>query len=820
MSIEKSVYQAPEGLDTGLPEEGAIEIEIVDPEMVSIDDGSVEITLIGGEDLPMPVEFTANLAEYLEDEELEEIAEDLLESIQSDMDGRKEWVDAYIEGLNILGLKYEERTEPWENACGVNSSILLEAAIRFQADTMSEVFPAQGPVKVKIVGEDDKEAKAAAERVRVDMNYQLTEEMVEYRSEHERLLFSLGLSGSAFKKIYYDPNLGRQVATFLPAEEVVVPYGVSHLETAERVTHIMRKTRNEVHNLMAMGFYREIDLGDPVPFHLDVEQKKAEDAGIELNDDDRYSLYEVHADIRISADEDDDAIAKPYVITIEHGSNKVLSIRRNWREEDSTFTKRNHFVHYPYVPGFGFYGLGLIHIIGGYARAGTSIIRQMVDAGTLANLPAGLKSRGLRIKGDNTPIGPGEFRDVDVPSGAIKDNIMPLPYKEPSQVLLTLLDRITNEGRRLGAINDINISDMSANAPVGTTLALLERTLKPMTAVQARVHYAMKKEFKILKEIIADYAPLEYEYRVENGQYVAKRDDYARVEVIPVSDPNASTMAQRVVQYQAVLQMAQQAPQVYDVPQLHRQMLEVMNIKDAAKIVPLPEDTSPTDPVTENMRALTGTPIKAFLNQDHEAHIATHIQFMQDPTIAQTIGQNPQANQIMAALQAHIAEHAAFRYRKQIEEKLGVTLPPMDEELPENIEVEISRLMADAATQNTAANKQKVAAQQAQQQMQDPVIQMQMQEQQRKQQELQHKMQKDAKDAQLKEQELMRKAMKDQMDHMIDQKEVELEQADLALNAKKQGADFGLRSKEAATKRVDEALKSVAPPTNRDPRGN
>ena len=666
MAIEKGLYAAPQGMEA--EEAPDLEIEIVDPEMVTLDDGSVEITIIPDAEPTDMLPFNTNLANILDENVLSEMADELVGHIDADVDSRKDWADSFVRGLDVLGFKYEERTEPWEGACGVYSTVLAEAAIRFQAETMSETFPAAGPVKVKIIGIEDKDKEAAANRVKADMNYELTERMVEYRPEHERLLYSLGLAGSAFKKVYYDPNIGRQTAVYIPAEDVVVPYGASHIESAERVTHIMRKTKNELKKLQAGGFYRDVDLGDPQPYHTDIEERKAEEGGYSLTDDDRYSLYEIHADLVIDGiDDSEDEIAKPYVVTLERGSNEVLSIRRNWNPNDPLMLKRQHFVHYVYVPGFGFYGLGLIHIIGGYAKAGTSIIRQLVDAGTLANLPGGLKSRGLRIKGDDTPIEPGEFKDVDVPSGSIRDNILPLPYKEPSQTLLALLNQITNEGRRLGAISDMNISDMSANAPVGTTLALLERTLKPMAAVQARVHYAMKQEFKLLKAIMSEHAPDEYAYEPVRGEVTARVADYMTVDVIPVSDPNSSTMAQRVVQYQAVLQMAQSAPQIYDLPQLHRQMIEVLGVKNADKLVPTTDDAKPVDPVSENMNALNGKPLKAFIYQDHDAHMAVHQSFLQDPSVAATIGQNPQAQRIAAALQAHIAEHLGFKYRKEME---------------------------------------------------------------------------------------------------------------------------------------------------------
>jgi len=751
MAIERSLYGAPQGLDFGDAEAMEIEIEAsgnLEPEITLLEDGGVEITLEpdSAEDIDL-APFDANLADYMDDGEMSTLAKELVGMVQADIDSRKDWADTFVRGLEVLGFKYEERTEPWEGACGVYSTVLAEAVIRFQAEAMSETFPAAGPVKTKIIGEVTKEKEDAALRVKEDMNYELTDVMVEYRPEHERMLYTLGLAGSAFKKVYFDPNIGRQVAIFVPPEDVIVPYGASNIESAERVTHVMRKTKNDLTKLQVSGFYREVDLGEPESYRTDIEEKKAEEGGFSITDDDRYSLYEIHADLVIDGvDMEDDEgiqIAKPYVVTLERGSNTILSIRRNWNLEDPLMLKRQHFVHYVYVPGFGFYGLGLIHIIGGYAKAGTSLIRQLVDAGTLANLPGGLKSRGLRIKGDDTPISPGEFRDVDVPSGSIRDNIMPLPYKEPSQTLLALLNQITEEGRRLGAISDMNISDMSANAPVGTTLALLERTLKPMAAVQSRVHYTMKQEFKLLKALIAEYAPEEYSYLPDRANSKAKKSDYAVVDVIPVSDPNSSTMAQRVVQYQAVLQMAQQAPQIYDLPQLHRQMIEVLGVKNADKLVPVTDDIKPTDPVSENMSALVGKPVKAFIYQDHDAHIATHQSFMQDPQIMAFIGQNPAAQQIMGALMAHVAEHIAFSYRQQIENALGVPLPAPNAELPEELEVKLASMIAEAAQQNTQQKQAAAAQQAAQQQAQDPIMQMQMQELQLKAAEQQRKGQRD-----------------------------------------------------------------------------
>ena len=818
MAIEKGLYAAPEGMDDLLEGEvmdddlegGALEIEIVDPERVTLSDGSMEITLIPDADEADLMSFDANLAEALDDSELQGLAQDLIGLIDADTDSRKDWADTFVKGLDVLGFKYEERTDPWDGACGVYSTILAEAAIRFQAETMSETFPAAGPVRVKILGEETADKAEAADRVKADMNYEQTERMVEYRPEHERLLYSLGLAGSAFKKVYYDPSLGRQVAIYIPAEDVIVPYGASHIETAERVTHVMRKTKNELKKLQAMGFYREVDLGDPQPFHTDIEKRKAEEGGYSLTDDDRYAVYEVHADLIIDGiDEDDEEIAKPYVVTIERGTGSVLAIRRNWSEEDPLMLKRQHFVHYVYVPGFGFYGLGLIHIIGGYARAGTSLIRQLVDAGTLSNLPGGLKSRGLRIKGDDSPIEPGEWKDVDVPSGSIRDNIMPLPYKEPSQTLLALLNQITTEGRRLGAISDMNISDMSANAPVGTTLALLERTLKPMAAVQARVHYAMKQEFKMLKALMAEYAPTEYDYIPMRGEVSARVADYMMVDVIPVSDPNSSTMAQRVVQYQAVLQMAQSAPQIYDLPQLHRQMIEVLGVKNADKLVPTQDDLKPTDPVSENMDALVGKPIKAFIYQDHQAHIATHQAFMQDPMVAQMIGQNPQGQAIMAALQAHLAQHLGFQYRAQIEEQLGADLPPPNEELPEEIEVTLAQLMAKAGAQLSQANQQKQAQAQAQQQAQDPIFQLQQKEVAIKEQEVQRKMQKDAAEIQLRIAEQERISQKDALDSAIDTKKLGLDEKELELEAQKEGLKLAKSTTESQDKLSLDLLRLI-----------
>jgi hypothetical protein len=754
--MDKSLYAAPQGLDES-GDESVLEIEIEDPEGVKIGIDGLEIDLMPEEDTSGAA-FDDNLAEFIDEDELGTIGSDIMALVEADIAGRKDWTEMYVKGLEVLGMKYEERTEPWIGACGVFSTLLTEAAVRFQSETIIETFPAQGPVKTQIIGAIDQLKEEAASRVKDDMNYRLTEEMPEYRPEHERMLFNLGLIGSAFKKVYYDPSLGRQTAVFIPAEDVIIPYGSSGARTAERVTHVMRKTENDVKKLQVAGFYRDVELGEPTQTHTDVEKKKADEQGYSVTDDERYQFCEIQIDYDLPGFEDKDGIALPYIITIDKGTNKILSIYRNYKEDDALKLKRDHFVQYDYVPGFGAYGFGYIHLIGGYARAGTSLIRQLVDAGTLSNLPGGLKTRGLRIKGDDTPIAPGEFRDVDVPSGSVRDNIMALPYKEPSQVLAALLDRITEEGRRLGSIADMKISDMSANSPVGTTLALLERQLKTMSAVQARVHYSMKQEFKLLKAIIRDYAPTEYEYDPQYGDKRAKQADYDLVEVIPVSDPNSSTMAQRIMQYQAVIQLAAQAPQIYDLPQLHRQMIEVLGIKNAEKLVPVEDDEKPRDPISENMSLLRGKPVKAFIYQDQDAHIAAHTSFLQDPMIAQQMGQNPMAQQMMAAAQAHIAEHLAFLYRKKIEEKMGVPLPAPDEKLPEDIEVQLSRLVAQASTQLMQQNMQQAQQAQAQQQAQDPIVQMQQQELAIKQQDAQTKAQKVQGDLAIKQQELQLKA--------------------------------------------------------------
>ena len=751
-SMDKALYQAPVGL-AEMMDAPDIEIEIEDPESLSIDMGDVEIDLKPQKETAE--DFDANLAEFMDEGELDALGNDLVDDFVKDGMDRKDWIKTYIDGLKLLGLNYEERTEPWQGACGVFHPMLTEAVVRFQSEAMMETFPAMGPVKTQIVGETDLLKEESAARVREDMNYQLTEVMSEYRPEHEKMLWSLPLAGSAFKKVYYDPSKGRQMAMFVTAEDIVVPYGASSLETAERVTHVMRKSKNEVLKLQEAGFYLDVDLGEPSMELDDIEKQKAEEQGMTALQDDRFRFLEMHVDLDLAGFEhknkkgEPTGIALPYVVTVEKASRKVLAVRRNWYEDDELHIKRQHFVHYQYIPGFGFYGYGLIHLIGGYARSATMIIRQLVDAGTLSNLPGGLKSRGLRVKGDDTPIAPGEFRDVDVPSGSIRDNILPLPYKEPSQVLFALFQNIVQEGRAFASSGDMNVSDMSTNAPVGTTLALLERTLKVMTAVQARIHYAMKQEFKLLKVIIADYTPDEYEYDPVDANRRAKKEDYDAVDVIPVSDPNAATMAQKIVQYQAVLQLAQSAPQLYNLPLLHRQMIEVLGIKNAEKLVPVDEDALPTDPIQENQNVLMGKPVKAFIEQNHQAHIQVHMSAIQNPKIQQMLQMNPAAQAIMAAAMAHVNEHVAFEYRKQVELAMGMALPSEEQNKQVSPELadQIAMLAAQASQQLLQRDQQAAQQQQAQQKMQDPVVQMQMQELQLRQQDLELKKQKQATDA-------------------------------------------------------------------------
>ena len=756
--IDKGLYAAPVGINDAAIEEQEIEIEIVDPEEVTIKAGGMEIII--DPDAMDDDTFNENLAEDLDDRYMAELSSDLLEGFNNDVNSRKDWLETYVDGLELLGLKIEQRSEPWEGACAVYHPLLSEALVKFQAETMMETFPAAGPVKTSIIGKETEDCLEAAARVQENMNYQLMDMMPEYRPEHERMLWGLGLAGNAFKKVYYDPALERQVSLFVPAEDMVVPYGASNLETAERITHVMRKTEQEVHKLQQMGFYRDIELGDP-DYDLDeVEKKIAEQMGFDATNDDRYKILEMNVNLDLEGYEDEDdqgttGIALPYIVTIDKGTTEILSIRRNWNPDDKKKKRREHFVHYGYIPGFGFYCFGLIHLIGAFSKSGTMLLRQLVDAGTLSNLPGGFKARGLRIKGDDTPIGPGEWRDVDAPSGTIRDNLMVLPYKEPSQVLAALMDKIVDEGRRFASAADMKVSDMSANSPVGSTLAILERTLKVMSAVNARIYYSMKKEFGLLKNIIRDYTDPEYQYDPSTGTPGAKQADYDKVNLIPVADPNAATMAQKVVQYQAVMQMAQQNPDIYDLKELNRQMLEVLGVKNIGKLIPNDDDAKAADPVTENMNIVNGTPVKAFLFQDHKAHIAVHTTFRDDPLVREMIGQNPKAPQMQAAMEAHLAEHLAFEYRKQIEEKLGVPLPQEDEVLPENIQNQVARLSADAAQKLLQQNQSNAQQQQAQKMQEDPLIQMQQQELQLKQQEAEIKTQKTLADIELDKAKLM-----------------------------------------------------------------
>jgi hypothetical protein len=821
MAVDKSLMEAPQGIAAMAAEMEPIEIEIVDPEEVKIGVDGMMIEF--GKSEPRAEDFDANLAEYMSESDLQGLASELIGQYEGDLASRKDWLDTYVKGLKILGIRYEDRTEPWPGACGVFHPLLMESAVKFQSETIMETFPAMGPVKTKIVGKETAEKKDAAIRVADDMNYQLTEVMKEYRPEHERMLLSMALAGNAFKKIYFDPSLNRQTAVYIPAEDMVVPYGAANLETAERVTHRMRKTKNELKKLQYAGFYRDIDLGEPMRVMDEVEKQKAEDQGFSASMDDRFQLLEMHVNLDLpdypDVDEEnhETGIALPYVVTIEKGTGTVLAIRRNWKEDDELKAKRQHFVHYGYIPGFGFYYFGLIHLIGGHSKAATSLLRQLVDAGTLSNLPGGLKSRGLRIKGDDTPIAPGEWRDVDIPSGAVRDNILPLPYKEPSQTLSLLLDKIIEEGRRFAAVSDLKISDMSSQAPVGTTLAILERVLKVMSAVQARIYYAMKQEFKLLAAIIRDYTPEEYSYEPEVGDRRAKKADYDDVDVIPVSDPNAATMSQKVVQYQAVMQLAQAAPQLYNLPYLHRQMIEVLGVRNADKLVPMPDDQKPRDPVTENMDAMTGKPLKAFIYQDHEAHIAVHMALGQDPKIAAMIGQNPMAQQITQSLQAHIMEHVAFQYRREIEKQLGVSLPPLPQDdneeydMPPELEVQLAQISAAAAARLLQKDQAEMQAQQIAQQQQDPLVQMQMMDLQIKQMEAETKKMKAQMEMQLKQEELRLKEQQNIITAAAKEDELRLREAEISgrqqLDAARLGSDIEKHKAQESNKQQLEGTK-------------
>jgi len=797
-NIDKALYQQPQGIAELAQDEEPIEIEIIDPEEVNIHAGSLDLSIRPGDE--EEDSFDANLAEELDEGELATLAGELADDIKNDLGSRTEWEKSYVQGLKLLGLQYEERTEPWDGACGVFHPMITEAVVRFQSESITETFPAQGPVKTKILGKQTPEKDEAADRVQDDMNYELTEVMREFRPEHERMLWSLPATGSAFKKVYYDPNLGRQVSMFVPAEDIILPYGATDLDTCYRVTHTLRKTKSEIIKLQQAGFYRDIELPEPDKSKTDIQQAKDKETGFSDLNDDRYTLYESHVDLVVKGDEytdtDEDGqpleITLPYVMTVLKGSNDVLSLRRNWKKDDELRLKRQHFVHYQYIPGFGAYGFGLFHLIGGYAKSATSIMRQLVDAGTLSNLPGGLKTRGLRIKGDDTPIAPGEFRDVDIGSGALRDNILPLPYKEPSAVLAALMDKIVEEGRRFAATADVNVSDMSAQAPVGTTLALLERQLKVMTAVSARLHFSFKQELKLLAGLIRDYTDEDYDYDPVDAPRKAKKEDYSHVEIIPVSDPNAATMSQRVVQYQAVIQMAQMAPDIYDLPKLHRGMLEVLGIKNAADLVPLEDDQKPKDPVSENMAALKGEPLKAFQYQDHESHIKVHTSAMQDPIIMQLVGQNPKAPQIQAAMTSHIAEHIGFAYRQKIEQQLGMALPPQDENLPPQIELQLSSMMAQAAQQVLQQSQSMAAQQQAQQQQQDPLIQMQQQE------------------LQIRAQEVQIKMQEVQMRAQAAQQEAQVKEKQMAIEAAARADELALKREELTTRMQLEGTKVAA----------
>ena len=785
--VDKGLYAAPVGIEEAAIDEQAIEIEIEDPEKVTIGIGDTEIVI--DPDAMPDEEFNKNLAEDLDEKYMATLSSDLLEDFTNDLNSRKDWLETYVDGLELLGLKIEERSEPWEGACAVYHPLLSEALVKFQAETMMETFPAAGPVKTSIIGKETDECVEAAQRVQENMNYQLMDKMPEYRPEHERMLWGLGLAGNAFKKVYYDPALERQVSIFVPAEDMVVPYGASNLETAERVTHVMRKTEQELHTLQHLGFYRDVDLGEP-DYDLDeVEKKIAEQMGFDATNDDRYKILEMNVNLDLEGYEDEDkdgktGIALPYIVTIDKGTQEVLAIRRNWKQEDSQQKRREHFVHYGYIPGFGFYCFGLIHLIGGFSKSGTMLLRQLVDAGTLSNLPGGFKSRGLRIKGDDTPIGPAEWRDVDAPAGSLRDNLLPLPYKEPSQVLAALMDKIIDEGRRFASAADMKVSDMSANSPVGSTLAILERTLKVMSAVNARIYYSMKKEFGLLKNIIADYTDPDYQYDPSTGTPGAKQEDYAKVALIPVADPNAATMAQKVVQYQAVMQMAQQNPDIYDLKELNKQMLEVLGVKNIGKLIPTDDDAKPLDPVSENMNMINGSPVKAFLFQDHKAHIEVHRTFRDDPLVREMVGQNPKAPQMQAAMEAHLAEHIAFQYRLEIEKQLGVPLPEEDEVMPENIQNQVARLSADAAQKLLQQNQADASQRQAQKLQEDPMIQMQ-------QEELRMKVQKTQADIELDKAKLMLEQEK--LSTNV-QRDMILEKARIESNEQIAGAQLGAKA--------------------------
>lgn len=799
-------------IDGEIDDESPLEIEIINPDAVSIETEDGGIIFDFSNQTAAPEEHDANLevhdanlANLIGDDDLTKIASELVGLYNADKESRSDWEETYVKGLDLLGLKIEDRTTPWAGACGVFHPMLSEAVIRFQAQSIQEIFPASGPVKTNIVGKETKEKVEQSIRVQSYLNYLLTEKMSEYRSETEKMLFSLPLAGSAFRKVYFDQNLGRPCSIFVPAEDFVVSYGATDLNTCERATHVMKKTPNEVRKLQVSGFYSDVDLPPASPFESNIQDKynklTGSSGGYDI--DDRRTILEMMVDYDLPGFEDKDGIALPYVISIDLSSRTVLSIRRNWYEDDENRERRQHFVHYPYLPGLGFYGFGLVHLVGGLAKSATSILRQLVDAGTLSNLPGGLKTRGLRIKGDNTPIMPGEFRDVDIPSGALRDNITFLPYKEPSGVLYQLLGDIVNEGRRFASQTDVKVADMNNEAPVGTTLALLEQSMKVMSAVQARLHASMRHEFKLISNVIRDFGPGEYPYEIK-GKELTSSDFDDRVDIIPVSDPNAGTMAQRIMKYQAALQLAGTNPNMYDMPALHRQMLEVLGIKDADKIVPLKEEMSPRDPVSENMDLITIKPVKAFIYQDHQAHIAAHMAFAEDPKIRGMLEKSGMAQAIMAAFEAHVAEHVAFEYRRQIEEQLGVQLPGQDEPLPEDIELRISRLVAPAAQQLLGKNQAEEQAQQNQQMAQDPVIQMEMQKLQIQQEQVRAKAEAElAKIQSQMEQARMRQKIEEDRIASVEN----IEKTRIATNAQIEGAKLGVRIAENNAKEGLEKTK-------------
>ena len=802
MAVEKPMEPSDILLMMGNGAEPELDIEMevseeLDALEVVMDDGSVVVEFGKSTGIAEEVAHDDNLAEYMDDDELDAIASDLIDHFSSDRESRSEWANAYIKGMDLLGMKVEERTEPWNGASGVYHPMMTEAVIKFQAQAMGELLPASGPVRSKIVGKMTPEKIEQAQRVETELNYLITEKMPDYRDEMEQMLFKLPMAGSAFKKIYFDPITERPVSQFIPAEDLVVSYGASNLRTAPRFTHVMKRTPEEILKLQVNGFYRDVELPTATKEITDIEEKYNELEGSEatFSDDPRHTLLEMHVDLDLPEPFDDvDGVALPYVVTIDKSSSIILAIRRNWYEEDMKREKRMHVVHFPYLPGMGFYGTGLIHTLGGLTKSATSIMRQLVDAGTLSNLPAGFKARGMRITGDNTPIMPGEFRDVDVPSGTIKDSIVPLPYKEPSSVLYSLLGNVVEEGRRIGAVGDIQIGDINGQAPVGTTLALMERSMQVMSGIQARLHAAMKQELRILARIVHDYMPAEYAYEMDEP--ADRIEDFdGRVDVIPVSDPNAATMAQRIMQYQAALQLSQQAPQMYDMGKLHRQMLEVLGIQDAEDIIKLPEDIKPTDPVTENMMILKQEPVKAFAYQDHEAHIQTHMLAMQDPKIQQIVGQSPFASAIQSGMMSHITEHVALQYRVEIQKQLGVELPDPEAPLPEELELQVSRLASQAADKLFQKNQAEASAEQAAAQQADPLTQIQQRELMIKEKELEHKIEMDK--------------LKTEIDAANKIENVRLQQARINSEEQKEAARIGIKVAELDTEQKEAAVRLV-----------